>query len=250
MIERTFLDRAGRPLLDLYRLTNPQALFVTGESLPDLQPIGSTVEVPGSGLKVFVGDSRPRAGQLEVTLATYGQSHGDNFALQREIMSLAPLIGGYSRSPGGTLHIAGYSSVKRTFHGGAQLGGTVTLTLECASPYFWQKEEEPLTIQAGPNTVEVGGVARTGLRLELTAGAAPVTHPEIITDAGVTRWLGEVPTGGRLVLDSLHGLTATLNGQPAHLRVSGPVPWLEPGRRTVTLSPGLSGRLTWQEGEL
>ncbi|MDO4264506.1 MAG: hypothetical protein Q4C67_09950, partial [Deinococcus sp.] len=76
MIERTFLDRAGQPLLDLYRLTTPQALFVTGENLPDLQPIGSTVELPGTGLKVFVGDSRPRAGQLEVTLATHGKSHG------------------------------------------------------------------------------------------------------------------------------------------------------------------------------
>lgn len=251
MIIRTFLDAAGGVLLDLYRLTPEQALLVKSETLPGLTPIGAFEEIPGTGLKVFVGERRPRAGQLEITLTTAGRRHEDAFALQRELLRIVPDIRAYSRVPGGTMDIAGASQVTRTITGSAQVAGAVAMTLECASPYFWA-DREPVTVPTGtPQPVDVGGVADTGLRVTITAGGSAVTDPSIRTDAGLTTWRGVIPAGGSLVLDSLNGWSVTLGGVDVDLFVTGPAPALTPGERTVTVTaPGAVATLQWREGDL
>ena len=257
MIERVFHDERGEVLLPLYRMTHEQALFTRSESFSALQPAGSFEEVPGLGRKVFVGERRPRAGQIEISLGTYGKTHEDAFALQRELLSIAPLIAAYSRSPGGTMEIAGVSEIKREFRGSAQFGGAVTLTLECASPYFWQEEQTQALPAGRAGPVVVGGMARTGLRVRIRAGEAGILHPSIHSDAGLTRWLGLIPPGGELVIDNLHGghlvtlFPASGPGVTAHLKLTGPFPYLDPGIRTVTVdAPEGDIALTWKEGLL
>ena len=248
MIERVLLDRDGNELLNLWRWNREQSLYVKAETLPDLVPIGTVEEVPGTGQKIFIGERRPKAGQITLTIGTHGKNHEHAFALQREIAGLAPRIGAYSQVPGGTLGIAGYSSLKRTFQGSAQFGGTVELTLECTDPYFWGPGGTQ-ALAAGANTVTVSGAAPTGVLLELTA-AQSVTNPQIMTDAGMTVWEGVLQAGQTLVLDSRTGWDVRLGGVDVSLTVDGPLPLLEPGERTVTLSSGLTGQITWQEGEL
>lgn len=247
-VERVLYDENGNELLSLWRWTNEQALFVKAEGLPDLVPIGSVEEVPGTGQKIFVGERRPKAGQMTLTIGTHGKNHDEAFALQRELMNLAPLIRAYSRVPGGTLEIAGYSSVKRSFQGSAMFGGTVELTLECASPYFWL-DAPPQQVLAGQNTVQVGGIAPTGIRLELTASQG-VTDPQIVTDAGVTTWHGTLAAGQVFVMDSRRDWIATLDGRDVSLFITGPLPSLEVGTRVLTIPAGLTGKVLWREGEL
>lgn len=247
-IERKLLAADGTELLNLWRWTNEQALFVRSESLPDLQPIGAVHEVAGTGQKIFIGDRRPKAGQISISIGTHGKNHEGAFTLQRELIALAPLIRGYSRVPGGTLRIASYSAVKRSFSGAAQFGGTVELTLECASPYFWQ-DAPPQSVISGANMIYVGGMAMTGLRLTLTASQT-VTDPVMMTDAGQTTWHGVLNAGDVLVMDSREGWTVTKNGIDVSLAVTGPLPMLEAGQRTLAIPAGLSGQLNYMEGNL
>ncbi|GAA4002638.1 hypothetical protein GCM10022631_11660 [Deinococcus rubellus] len=248
MIDRVFLDEQGRDLLNLHRWTPEQALFVKGETQPDLVPIGTFEDVPGTGLKVFVGERRPRAGQFAVTLGTHGKNPEEAFALQREIATLAPRIAGYSRTPGGTLSIAGVSKVTRSFTGAAMRGGAVELTLECASPYFWQ-ESKTRTVPVGVVTpVSIGGQARADLRVSITAGGSAVTDPSILSDAGLTTWHSTIPAGQTLMLG---GEDVTLSGMDAALTVTGPLPYLEPGFASLTIiAAGATAVIAWKEGEL
>lgn len=250
MIERVFEDVDGNTLLSLHRMTREQALWVRSEGLPTLAPIGTYEDVPGTGQRVLIGERRPRAGQLVISLGTSGRDHAGAWGLQRELVALAPLIRRYRREPGGTMDVAGYSAVKRTFSGQAQSGGNVEFTLECASPYFWTDQEATVAVGSA-QALSIGGVAPTGLRLTLTAGGAAVTDPRILSDAGLTTWHGTVPAGGVLALDGLSGQPATLNGVDVSLYLTGPLPHLEPGDRTVTVTaPGASAKLNWREGEL
>ncbi|MCP2015611.1 hypothetical protein L1280_002779 [Deinococcus sp. HSC-46F16] len=251
MIERILGDREGRELIALHRQTREQVLAVKREGLPDLVPIGGVEEVPGTGQKVFIGERRPRAGQLVVTLGTWGRTHDDAFALQRELVGLADQIGTYTRTPGGTLEIAGVSSVRRSFQGSPQSGGEVELTLECTSPYFWTDVAPRPLVVGAPQAVRIGGQAPTGLRVSLTAGGAAVTNPSILSDAGLTIWRSTVPAGQTLTLDSRRGWSATLNGADVSLYVTGPLPHLEPGTRSLTLTaPGAAAEVAWREGDL
>lgn len=248
MIERVLLDAEGNELLNLWRWTREQALFVKSESLPDLSPIGTFEDVPGTGQRLFIGERRPKAGQLTLSIGTHGKSHEDTFALQRDLLRIAPLIRAYSRIPGGTLKVAGYSTLKRTFSGSPQAGGVVDLTLECASPYFWSPAQKR-SVTAGANGIEVGGQARVGVMLTLTASAT-LTDPAIVGPMGTTTWRGTLNAGQSLTLDSREGWAVTLGGADVSLFVTGPLPYLDAGHNTLTLPAGVTGTLEFMEGEL
>lgn len=248
MIDRVFLDAQGADLLNLYRWTPEQALFVKTETLPDLVPVGTFEDVPGTGMKIFIGERRPKAGQFAVTLAAHGKNPDEAWALQREIANLAPLIRGYSRTPGGTLSIAGVSKVTRSFTGAAMHKAAVELTCETASPYFWQESKSRAVATGSVVAVSIGGQARADLKVSITAGGSAVINPSILSDAGLTTWHGTIPAGGALVLD---GEDVTLNGVDAALYVTGPQPYLEPGTPTLTIAAaGASAVIAWKEGEL
>ena len=248
MIDRVFLDEQGADLLNLYRWTPEQALFVKTETLPDLVLVGTFEDVPGTGMKIFIGERRPRAGQMIITLATHGKNHDEAFALQREIANLAPLFRGYSRTPGGTLSIAGVSKVARSFAGSAQHGGAVELTVEHKSPYFWQESKSRSVAVGSAAIVNIGGQARADLKVSITAGGSAVINPSILSDAGLTTWHGTIPAGQILTLD---GEDVTLNGVDAALYVTGPLPYLEPGLSSLTIiAAGASAVIAWKEGEL
>lgn len=147
--------------------------------------------------------------------------------------------------------IEGYSSIERSFSGSAQFGGEVKLTLQTASPYFWQDERTEAVPVGVPAPVSVGGAAITGLRIKITAGAAPVTDPSILSDAGLTIWHGTVPAGGTLLIDGLDGWNVSLGGIDVARYVTGPMPYLENGERSITITaPGAAAEITWIEGEL
>lgn len=244
------MDEAGQTLLALHRVTREQALLVRSETLPDVNPIGTVEDVPGTGLKVLSGGRGARAEQVTVVIGTHGRTHHDAFALQQEILRAVPLIHGYSRVPGGTMDITA-ASARRELSGGAQSNGTVTLTMTCASPYFWVDTDEWDVPVGTPQTVDVRGMADTGVRLTLMAGAAPIVDPSVLTDAGLTTWHGTVPAGGVLVMDSRREWTVTLNGADAGLTVTGPLPALSPGERSVTVTAvGGAATLQWREGRL
>lgn len=247
MIDRVFLDEQGRDLLNLHRWTNEQALFVKTETLPDLVPIGTFEDVPGTGMKIFIGERRPKASQFAVTLAAHGKNPDEAWALQREIATLAPLIRGYSRTPGGTLSIAGISKLTRSFTGAAMHKAAVEVTLETASAYFWQESKSRPVATGVAAIVSIGGQARVDLRVSVTAGGSAVTNPSILSDAGLTTWHGTIPAGQILTLD---GEDVTLNGVDAALYVTGPLPYLEPGLPGLTIiAAGATAVIAWKEGE-
>lgn len=245
MIERVLLNGQGEELLSLFRHSEAEALLPLEEGLPDILPVGQVQDIAGTGIKMFVGGDQLTAGSYSLTLGTYGRSHMDNFSLQRTVMQAAVQTRAIRRS-GLTLPIARFASIKRTFHGGAQLSGRVTVEFVPTTPY-WLTAERRQLLETGQNTVHVDGMARAPLRVSFVG---PVTDPSVTTDAGVTTWLGTVPSGRELVIDARPGVwTAALDGdRTAALRLNGPQPYLNPGSRTVSVTHPAT--LEWQEGEL
>lgn len=238
-------------LLPLWRDTGEQRLGLAAENLPELTAIGTVEPVPGTGLKVFVGERRFKAGPLTVTIGTLGRRAADGWALQREIIGLLPHVRGYWHSLAGTLKLAGCTVAKRSLTGPYEPGGQIEIALEPKSPYFWQTEQGAGIIPGGPQPVTVDGVARTPLRVAITAGTAPITDPRVLSDAGETRWQGTVPAGQTLVIDGGAGPRALLGGLDVSLYLLSPLPYLEPGERTITVTaPGATCTAYWQEGTL
>lgn len=252
MIDRIWLDGEGRPLLTLHRMTQAQALWVRTEDLPEVRPVGTVEEVPGTGVNVYVGESLLVAGDYTVSVGTAGQTHADAFALQREVMRFAVQARAVQRTGEGVLHLARFTGIKRSFKGSALLGGQVDVTFRAAVPY-WITAERVQDVAVGQATsVYVAGAMRAALRVTITAGSAAVTNPSILSDAGLTTWLGTLAAGQVLVIDGCPGRWAvTAAGADASLRLTGPQPYLEAGNRSVTIAAaGATAQIEWQEGEL
>ena len=183
--------------------------------------MGRVEEVAGTGVRFFVGGDALTAGNYTLTLGTYGQTHGDNFALQRAVMGAAVLTRAIQRN-GSTLPIVRFAKIARTLRGGAQFSGQMTLEFVPASAY-WLADSRSVTVE-GQQVVHVGGMSRASLRVTFTG---PVIDPYIVTPAGTTRWIGTVPAGADLVIDARPGRwTVTLSGAAAQLRLQGPQPYL------------------------
>lgn len=251
MIERIFLDGDGSPLLNCYRMTKEQALFVRAEDLPEVRPVGGVEEVAGTGVKVYAGPELLTSGEYTISLGTHGKTHGDAFSLQREVMRWAIRARAVLRTGGGVLHLAHFTSIKRSFKGSAMLGGQVDVTFAPATPFWIVAERVQEVSSVGPTAVFVDGQMRSALRLTLTA-TSTVTNPSILSDAGLTTWLGTLQPGETLLIDGRPGHWAvTVNGADKALQLTGPQPYLEPGSRTLTLSaPNCTALIEWKEGEL
>lgn len=252
MIDRTLLDAQGRDLLTLERRTLEQAMHVRAEGLPELSPVGEFVDVPGTGVRLYVGGDAIKGGAYTLSVGVFGRTHSDAFDLHREVMRAAVQARAVQRSDGGVLRLARFSRVSRAFTGSAQQGGAVDATWEVASPYWWTPERTLNIPEGQPTPVLNAGEALAPLRVTITAGGAPVTQPSILTDMGLTRFLGTVPPGATLTIDGLPGRwSTTLDGADAHLKLTGPQPALLPGERTVTVTaPGSAVQLAYQEGRL
>lgn len=252
MITWEWLDKDMNVVLNLWRDTAAQALYVQGEELPDVLPVGQIADVAGTGVKVYAGTDELTAGVYAVTLRALGRTHTDAFTLHGEVMQAAVRTRYVRRTDGGVLAIARFTRINRKFTGSPQNAGTVRVEFQPSTPY-WTTGHFTRTITPGvPQSVTVSGNGRAGVQLTLTAGAASITNPFVVTAAGETHWLGTIPAGGTLVINALPGVwIVTLNGADVSARLDGPQPHLLPGVNTVTVhAPGAAVTLAWQEASL
>ncbi|EYB68938.1 hypothetical protein DEIPH_ctg013orf0046 [Deinococcus phoenicis] len=234
--------------LDLQRWTVDEALQLTDEGLPDLAPVGTVQDVPGTGLRLYVGGEGLRAGTYTVTVAAHGRTPALALRLQHEVVRAATLTR-FVRRGGAELPIARFSRISRKWRGNWQVGSAVDVAFEASSPY-WLLPVVTVPLVAGANTVKVEGDGPVSPRLSLTASQT-VTNPQITTDAGVTRWLGTLNAGQTLVIDATPGVwSVTVGGLDVRLGLQGPQPLLQAGTRAVTLGANLSGVLTYRPGVL
>lgn len=251
-IERVLLDGAGNPLLNLWRLTADQALFVSadGEKPPEIQPVGTVEEVAGTGIRLYAGPDAVKGGAYTLAIGTHGRTHADMAALQHEVLRAAVKTRAIQRTEMGTLFIARFSRITRSWRGSAQLGGAVEVAFEVASPYWWSDLKTQALTAGQTGTVNVSGNAPTGVRITFTPSQS-VTNPTFTTAGGVTRLLGTYGAGSVIVVDGQPGVwTVTVNGVDQALKLDGPQPLLLPGSNAVTVSGAGAVQLAWREGYL
>lgn len=250
MIERALTDWDGQEVLNLHRVTREQAWMVRAETLPRRFSLGGVVDRGGSGVRAFVGSRGRRADQLKLSILTAGQSHADNFAVQQMILNALERVHGFQRSPGGLLDIA-VVDAEPTINYNSGTSGTVNVTAEVLTPYWWTNEQTETITPGAARVVLIGGEAWTGIRVTITAGSQAVTDPVIVSDAGESRWNGTIPAGQTLTVDNIRGWRCLLGNVDASLGWTGPLPYLTPGERTLTVTaPGATAELTWREGTL
>lgn len=253
MIDRTLLDASGRELLALHRLTPEAALWVRDEGMPETTRTGTVRQVAGGTVQVLTGRPGRKAGQFTLSLGLAGRTHGDALALLGEVQGAVEDARRYQRSGKGVLLLAGPGDVGRPkWTGNAQVNCSVDVTWDLAARHWVVREQSQDVPVSVPTAVTVLGRMTAGLRVTITAGGAGVTNPSILTDMGLTTYLGTIPAGGVLVIDGTPGIwAATLNGTDARLKLSGPQPALLPGERSVTVTaPGATAHLDWMEGDL
>ena len=228
-------------------------LGIKDEELPELRPVGSVEQVAGTGSTIYSGADELTAGTYKVTVALFrpGITRSEQSLLLREVQRAAVRTRGVLKD-GRVLPITRFTSVKASRRAAVGLGAEVEATFQPAVPY-WLSDPERVGITPGtPQSVSVGGDAPVPLTVRITAGAQPVTNPEVQTDAGLTRWLGTVPAGQTLALDARPGVWAvTLGGQDVRLRLTGPQPLLRPGDRALLVTaPGATVDIEYREGWL
>lgn len=252
MIDRTLLDAQGRDLLTLERRTLEQAMHVRAEGLPELSPVGEFVDVPGTGVRLYVGGDAIKGGAYTLSVGVFGRTHSDAFDLHREVMRAAMQARAVQRSDGGVLRLARFSKVGRAFTGSAQQGGTVDATWEVASPYWWGPPVKVPVNVGVPHPLHLNSDAPTPLRITIDGGAQSVTQPSILSDAGLTRWLGTMPPYAQLIINGQPGLwSVTLNGVHVETKLTGPQPFLKGGDTHLTITAaGATAHVIYQEGLL
>jgi hypothetical protein len=118
-----------------------------------------------------------------------------------------------------------------------------------AWPYWLRPARSQAITPGGPVVVVNAGVAAASLKVVITAGAAPVVNPRILSAAGLSTWTGSVPAGQTLIVDASPGVwSVALNGLNVKAQLSGPQPALGLGAQSVTVTaPGAQASLSWQE---
>ena len=252
MIDWMWIDADGNPLIELYRVTPEQTMVMKSESMPEINPSGQVITVPFTGIRLFVGSSALVAGAYTMNIGTYGRKHSDAFALQKELMIAAQRTAFIVRNPGGSLPIASFSKITRSFKGDAQLGGEVQVVFEPSEAYWLTPMQTIFPLVNTGTPLTVSGSRTTPVGFSLFNNGAPFANMVLYTDAGATQFLGTIPTGSTFRIDSRPGFyTVTLDGLDVSTQLSGPQPYLKPGDRAIYIN-AIAGicTLTWQEGDL
>lgn len=245
----TWLDAAFEPLISLGEPQDSARLTLTEERELTLMPSGGVQAVPYSPASVFVGEPGVvRADAYGLTLVIDADSKAACDALKAKLNAAAVRTRFIARGAA-YLPIAMFKSLSLKRWSGYLAGGEYTAEFHPAQSH-WVIASHEREISPGVNEVIVGGDVPAPLHVTITAGAAPIVNPSVVTDAGTTTLLGILPAGGVLAIDARPGVwTVTVNGVNAKTSLTGPQPFLRPGARSVTLTAaGASGRVQAFEG--
>ncbi|SMB85764.1 hypothetical protein [Deinococcus hopiensis] len=244
-----WLDANRQPLFAVCQeQVGSHLVGVAEEELFSLTPAGQVETIPGIGSRIYTGTDALVPGSYSVTVGAWGTTRAHVRELKGQV-TRAAILTRWVQKGNAELPIARWSSIKPVHYAAVSEGARVTAVFEPALAY-WLLPEVTGALVAGNNAVNVLGEGPVTPRLTLTAAQA-VVNPSVTTDAGVSTWHGTLQAGQTLVIDATPGVwSVTRGGVDVRTALTGPQPSLKPGMRTVTLSAGLSGTLSFRPAVL